>query len=113
MCPSAWGDGRAGGDVSRDAGAGAAHDDGPGACLGRNQQVTCADAGADLLVARQAQDAVRARVPVALGERSARYAAPSALNPGGTKSALSTPMSPPCGRLDTTSVTTEPSGPMA
>jgi len=62
------GDGRAGGDVSRGAGAGAAHDDGPGACLGRNQQVTCADAGADQLVARQAQDAVRARVPVALGE---------------------------------------------
>jgi hypothetical protein len=33
-----------------------------------DQQVTCADAGADQLLARQAQDVVRARVPVALGE---------------------------------------------
>jgi hypothetical protein len=62
------GDGRAGGDVSRGAGAGAADDDGPGACLGRDQQVTWADACVDQLLTRQAQDAVRARVFVALGE---------------------------------------------
>jgi hypothetical protein len=39
------------------------------ACLGRDQQVTCADACADQLLARQAHDAVGARVPVAPGER--------------------------------------------
>jgi hypothetical protein len=48
---------------------------------------------------------------LSLENGSARYAAWSALNPGGTKPALSTPMSPLCGRADTTSVTTEPSSP--
>jgi hypothetical protein len=61
------GDGRVGREVSRGAGAGAAHDDGPGACPGRDQQVTCPDACLDQLPARQAHGAVRARVPVALG----------------------------------------------
>jgi hypothetical protein len=40
-----------------------------GACPGRDQQVTCADACADQLLARQAHGAVGARVPAPFGER--------------------------------------------
>jgi hypothetical protein len=60
-----------------------------------DQQVTCADACADQLLARQAQDAVRAPGDgCPWRNRSVRYAAPPALNPGGTKPALQTPMPP-------------------
>jgi hypothetical protein len=67
----------------------AQHDDGPGACRGRDQGVIRADACLDQLPARQVQDVLS--VPGCLlpwENRSARYAAPLAPDPGGTRRAF-------------------------